>query len=149
MKVSRFMTSKVITASPEDGIRETFFRMRQYRVRHLPVVDKDGALVGIISDRDLRRPDWVDETLDIAHAYQLDDNLDVGDMMTPHVVSVHTYDRIDKAIDLLLEHRFGALPVLNKEEELVGILSAYDLLKALNLLLEGKITEHEYGNTNW
>jgi len=138
MKVSQFMTSKVITARPEDGIRETFFRMRQYRVRHLPVIDKDGKLIGIISDRDLRRPDWVDETLDIAHAYQLDDNLSVGDMMTPNAKLIHTYDKVEKAIDLLLEHRFGALPVLNKEEELVGILSAYDLLKALMLCLEDK-----------
>lgn len=136
MKVSSFMSPKVITARPQDGIRHTFFIMRQQKVRHLPVIDDEGVLVGIISDRDLRRPDWVDETLDISHGYKLEDNLLVGDLMTTNVVSIHTYDTIDKAVDVLLDRRFGALPVLNKEEELVGVLSAHDLLKALALILE-------------
>ena len=43
MKVSRYMTAKVVTARPSDGIRRTFFRMREHRVRHLPVVDDKGA----------------------------------------------------------------------------------------------------------
>ena len=60
MRVRWFMTRKVVTAAPEDGIRETFFRMREARIRHLPVLD-GAQLVGMLSDRDLRRPDWVDE----------------------------------------------------------------------------------------
>ena len=136
MKVSSFMTAKVISVNPTAGIRETFFFMRQNRVRHLPVVDDNGLLVGIISDRDLRRPDWVDEDMDISHVYKLDDNLEVRDLMTTNVMSIHTYDHIKKAVEIFVEHRFGALPVLNKEEQLVGILSAHDLLKALDIILE-------------
>lgn len=136
MKISQFMTAKVITTKPDEGIRKTFFRMRQHNVRHLPVIDDDGSLVGIISDRDLRRPDWVDETLDVAHAYQLNDNLVVGDLMTPNVIYLHTYDTIDKAVEIFIERRFGAVPVLNKNEEIVGILSAHDLLKAFGVILE-------------
>jgi len=136
MRVSSFMTAKVIAARPSDGIRRTFFRMRQHRVRHMPVLDEDGNLVGFISDRDLRRPNWVDETMDVAHAYHLDDKLTVGDLMTTNVLVVHTYDTIKKAVGYFLEHRYGALPVLNKEEKLVGILSAHDLLRALDQLLD-------------
>ncbi len=136
MKVSSFMSAKVIAARPSDGIRRTFFRMRQHRVRHMPVLDEDGNLVGFISDRDLRRPNWVDETMDIAHAYHLDDKLTVGDLMTTNVLVVHTYDTIKKAVGYFLEHRYGALPVMNKEEKLVGILSAHDLLRALDQLLD-------------
>lgn len=136
MKVSEFMTDKVITASPNDGIRQTFFNMRAKNVRHLPVVDGDGKLVGIISDRDLRRPDWVDEAPDLSHIYKLDDELLVRDLMTPGVITVHTYDTIRKATRLLLEHGFGALPVLNKDEQLVGMLSAMDVLRAFDRLLE-------------
>lgn len=136
MKVSEFMTPKVITASPDDGIRHTFFNMRAQSVRHLPVVDGEGRLVGIISDRDLRRPDWVDEAPDIAHLYKLDDALLVRDLMTPNVVTVHTYDTIRRATGLLLEHGFGALPVLNKEQQLVGMLSAMDVLRAFAQLME-------------
>lgn len=136
LKVSNFMTAKVLVAQPEDGIRQTFFRMRENEVRHMPVVDEERRLVGIISDRDLRRPEWVDEAPDLAHIYQLDDNLSVGDLMTRNVMVAHTYDTIAKATKVLLEHRFGALPVLNKEQELVGMLSSLDLLKALDLLLD-------------
>ena len=135
LKVSNFMTAKVLVAQPDDGIRQTFFRMRENEVRHMPVVDEERRLVGIISDRDLRRPEWVDEAPDLAHIYQLDDNLSVGDLMTRNVMVAHTYDTIAKATKVLLEHRFGALPVLNKEQELVGMLSSLDLLKALDLLL--------------
>lgn len=135
LKVSNFMTSKVMTAHPEDGIRQTFFRMRENEVRHMPVVDTERKLVGIISDRDLRRPEWVDEAPDLSHIYQLDDNLSVQDLMTSNVMVAHTYDTIAKATKVLMEHRFGALPVVNKEDELVGMLSSVDLLKALDLLL--------------
>lgn len=138
MKVSRYMTAKVITARPSDGVRKTFFRMRQHRVRHMPVVDDAGKLVGFISDRDLRRPDWADEDIDVAHLYQLDDALEVQDLMSTNVVVTHTYETISKALEVFLERRFGALPVLNKDGELVGILSAVDLLKVLAEMLDDR-----------
>ncbi len=138
MKVSQYMSPKVLTARPEDGIRQTYFRMRQERVRHMPVVGEGGALMGIVSDRDLRRPEWVDEAPDLAHAYELDDSLAVKDLMTQGVSVVRTYDPVGKAVKLLQEGRFGALPVLNKEGELVGVLSVVDLLRAFGDLLEAK-----------
>ncbi|MCB9541441.1 MAG: CBS domain-containing protein [Myxococcales bacterium] len=138
MRVSQYMSAKVITARPEDGIRETFFRMRQHRVRHLPVVDGAGRLVGFISDRDLRRPDWVDEAVDISHAYQLEDDLQVADLMTRNVEVAHTYDPIARVVGIMLDRRYGALPVLDKEGDLVGIISAIDLLRALAELLDAQ-----------
>lgn len=138
MRVSQYMTAKVITARPGDGIRETFFRMRQERVRHLPVVDDAGRLVGFISDRDLRRPDWVDEAVDLSHAYQLEDDLTVGDLMTQNVEVAHTYDPIARVVAVMLERRYGALPVLDKAGDLVGIISAIDLLRALAELLDAQ-----------
>ena len=130
MKISHYMTPKVISAHPEDGIRKTFFLMREHSIRHIPVLDENRRLIGIISDRDLRRPEWVEESLDVSHVYNLDDNLAVKDLMTTDVKVVYTYDSIRKANRFFIDHRFGALPVLNKEEELVGMLSAIDVLRA-------------------
>ena len=130
MRISQYMTDKLITARPEDGSRSTFFRMREHEIRHIPVVDDAGALVGIISDRDLRRPDWVDQAPDLAHVYHLDDEVKVGDLMTPNPTIVHTYDTLHRAVQLFLEHRFGCLPVLDKTGALVGIVSPLDLLRA-------------------
>jgi len=136
LKVSNFMTQKVLTAHPDDGVRHTFFRMREDDVRHFPVVNDDNKLVGIISDRDLRRPEWVDEAPDISHIYNLEDDLTVKDLMSTNLIVAHTYESLRKVTKVLIEHRFGALPVLNKEDELVGILSATDLLQALEMLLD-------------
>lgn len=135
MRVSEFMTRKVHTAAPQDGVRETYFRMREARVRHLPVLD-GAQLVGIVSDRDLRRPDWVDEAPDLSHEYQLDDNLTVGDLMSHRPVTVHTYDELSTACGLINRHGFGALPVLDKGNHLVGIISKADLVKAFEHFLQ-------------
>jgi acetoin utilization protein AcuB len=135
MRVSEYMSQPAMVASPDDGARETFFRMREARVRHLPVLE-GAQLVGILSDRDLRRPDWVDEAPDLAHPYELADDLTVGDLMTRHPISVHTYEPVAHAVGLFLEHGFGALPVLDKGGHLVGILTKLDLLRALRLMLD-------------
>lgn len=134
MRVSEYMQQPALTAAPEDGIRETFFRMREAGIRHLPVLE-GAQLVGMLSDRDLRRPDWVDEAPDLSHPYELDDNLTVGDLMSRPAIAVHTYEPLHHATGLILQHGFGALPVLDKGGHLVGILSKADLVRALHARL--------------
>jgi acetoin utilization protein AcuB len=134
MKVSKYMTQKLITTSPETSVKDAFLLMAAHRVRHVPVVEGD-KLVGIISDRDLRRPKWVDAMDDWTSYYQIDDTHKVRDVMTSNPETVHTYDKILKAVKIFRERRYGALPVLDKTGDLVGILSAQDLLVALEELL--------------
>ena len=129
------MARKVVTITQDTGIREAFFLMRENRIRHLPVVDNEQNLIGIISDRELRRPNWVDEALDISHVYYLDDNMLVRDVMIKNVHVLHTYDSLSKAVKLLLGNRIGAAPVLDKPGNLVGMISAVDLLRALGDIL--------------
>lgn len=131
-KVSAYMTRKLISVPPETGVREAFFQMKKNHIRHLPIVDGDNKLIGIVSDRELRRPEWVDESWDVAHVYRLDDEISVGDLMITNVHVVHTYDTLGKATKLLIENDIGAAPVLDKTGALVGMLSAVDLLRALN-----------------
>mgnify|MGYP001820252099 CR=1 FL=1 len=135
MRVSEFMTRKVVTASPEDGIRETYFAMRERGIRHMPVLD-GAQLVGMISDRDLRRPDWVDEAPDLAHEYHLEDDVSVSDLMSRNPVAVHTYDELATACQAIVRHGFGALPVLDKGNHLVGIISKPDLVRAFARMLD-------------
>jgi acetoin utilization protein AcuB len=134
MKVSKYMTQKLIAVSPDTTVKNAFLTMRSRRVRHLPVVDGDD-LVGIISDRDLRRPKWAETIDDWTSYYQISDDLTVEDVMTSHPETVRTYDGILKAVKIFRERRYGALPVLDKTGALVGILSAQDLLLALEELL--------------
>jgi acetoin utilization protein AcuB len=134
MKVSKYMTQKLITASPDMSVKQAFLVMRTHRVRHIPVVD-GGELVGIISDRDLRRPRWAEGLDDWTSYYQIDEAHSVADVMTRTPETVQANDPILKAVRILREHRYGALPVLNKDDELIGILSAQDLLGALEEFL--------------
>lgn len=134
MKVSQFMTGKLVTATPDTGARSAYFLMVESRVRHLPVVE-DGALVGLISDRDLRRPDWVDEGGGVSYPYALSDDMLVGDLMSREVETVKAGDKLHKAVRIFEEKGYGALPVVDKKGDLAGILSIYDLLPALNTLL--------------
>ena len=130
MNVSKYMTQKVIAVEPERSVKDAFLMMRARRVRHLPVVDGD-ELIGIISDRDLRRPRWAESIDDWTAYYQIDDAVTVKDVMTSNPEVVHTYDEILKAVRIFREQRYGALPVLDKKGDLVGVLSAHDLLLAL------------------
>jgi acetoin utilization protein AcuB len=130
-KVSNDMSPQVVSIPPSMGVREAFFKMKENGIRHLPIVDKNNSLIGIISDRELRRPNWVDEAQDISHVYYLDNNMLVSDVMITNVFVVHTYDTLNKAVSLLLDNHIGAAPVLDKNGDLVGMLSAIDLLRAL------------------
>jgi len=129
-KVTDYMTRKVVSVQPNTGVRDAFFIMKEHHIRHLPVVDNN-RLVGIVSDRELRRPDWVDESRDITHVYYLDDAMSVSNVMIKEVHVIHTYDSLRKAARLLLDSRIGAAPVLDKTGAVVGMLSAVDLLRAL------------------
>lgn len=137
LRVSEYMTRKVETAAPDDGIRKVFFRMRYGHIRHMPVLD-GAQLVGMISDRDLRRPDWVDEAPDLSHDYHLDDDLSVSDLMSRNPITVHTYDDLATACELIAQHGFGALPVLDKGGHLAGIISKADLVRAFAHLLANR-----------
>ncbi|MDW7772314.1 MAG: CBS domain-containing protein [Desulfobulbaceae bacterium] len=144
IRVSKYMAPQVISISPDVGIREAFFIMKENSIRHLPIVDEHRKLIGIISDRELRRPNWVDEAHDISHVYYLDNSMFVRDVMIQNVHVLHTYDTLSKAVSLLLEHGIGAAPVLDKTGELVGMLSAIDLLRALSDM----ISEQKTGKKN-
>ncbi len=131
IKVSNYMSPRVLSIPPTMGVREAFFKMKENAIRHLPIVDENNTLIGIISDRELRRPNWVDEAQDISHVYYLDNSMLVSDVMITNIYVVHTYDTLNKAVSLLLDNHIGAAPVLDKTGALVGMLSSIDLLRAL------------------
>ncbi len=132
MKVGDYMSTEVVTANLRDGLRQTFYRMRERGIRHMPVLGDDESMVGVISDRDLRRPDWVDDEQNVAHYYLLDNEHKVEQAMTRDPWVVHPDDPIQDAVGMLLKHRIGALPVVGQDGKLAGMISALDLLRAFH-----------------
>ncbi|MCB9778814.1 MAG: CBS domain-containing protein [Alphaproteobacteria bacterium] len=129
MKVRQYMSSTVIAANLQDGLHQTWERMRERGVRHMPVLDDHEKLVGIISDRDVRRPDTVDLGQHV-DAFVLDDQTKVHQAMTGGPATVHADDDVADALGEFVEHKYGALPVVDDAGRVVGMLSAYDLLAA-------------------
>jgi len=136
MIVRKHMVDGPVSARPGDGLYDTYRRMRENDIRHMPVLDERERLVGIVSERDVLRPGFVDEDLDTSDSFVLDNSILVSQVMTPDPVTLHTEDPLNKALELFLKHKFGALPVLDSDEKLIGILSTIDLLKVLQDQLE-------------
>jgi len=135
MKVRDYMTEDVVFANLRDGLHQTLTRMRERGIRHMPVIGDDGALTGIVSDRDLRRPDFVDPDTNLTRPFALDNSVTVAHAMTRDPSTVAPDAPLRVALDLFIERHFGALPVVT-DGEVVGILSTVDLLRAFRDHLE-------------
>ena len=137
MFVSRSMTQKVITTGPEADVFDAYEKMTRNRIRHLPVIDADGRLIGIVTDRDIRSAlpySMIKDPIRTAEAEKIK-NLRVMDIMTADPKTIGPHHTIQDALVLIQELRVGALPVVDKEGKLKGILSVRDLLRAfINVL---------------
>lgn len=116
--VAEHMTSEVVSLSPTASGDEAADLMREHGLRHLPVVD-GGRLVGIVSDRDVRRE---------FGRGQLEGSA-VRDWMSANPLTARPDERLSTAARTLASSRISALPVV-RGGELVGILSATDVLGA-------------------
>ena len=137
MFVSRSMTQKVITTVPEASVFDAYEKMSQNRIRHLPVIDADGRLIGIVTDRDIRSALPFSMIKDPARTAETEKvkELKVMDIMTTDPKTIGPHHTIQDALVLIQELRVGALPVIDKEGKLKGILSVRDLLRAfINVL---------------
>ena len=132
--VAEWMTDIPICIPPSLPVRSAFAKMRIGHFRHLLVM-KDGDLVGMVTDRDLRRPDTSDEPEGWKDFYNLDDSVHVSDIMTRKLQTVGPDDPLSRAVDLFLDHRFGALPVTDDGGRVAGILSTHDVMRAARELL--------------
>jgi len=145
MFVSDAMTAHPTTIGPDDPLRTAIERMKELECRRLPVVNQNGALIGIVTDRDTRlalhspyvlHERWQDEALL--------DNVTVRICMTATPITVEPTTDIADAVSLMLRHHIGGLPVL-RGETVVGIITTTDVMTAFirrlqrdqALLLEG------------
>jgi len=119
------MTPNPMTVTPQASIADAWELMRELEIRHVPVVE-DGALVGMLSDRDLAR-------LDIARMLAMP----IVNVMSSDVIAIEPETELSEVVELLLEHKVGALPVIRSDtRKVVGIVSYIDVLRAVQDRLE-------------
>jgi acetoin utilization protein AcuB len=130
MLVQDWMSNKVITVDYDASIMKASKLMKQNGIQHLPVL-KEKRLIGIISDRDLKEAQPSDATtLDIYELYYLLDELKVKRVMSPKLFTITGGESVEKASATMLKHNISALPVVNSEGELQGIITKGDVFRA-------------------
>jgi acetoin utilization protein AcuB len=129
MLVREWMTQDPQTVAPSTPVMEAMQRMREGGFRRLPVV-KDGRLVGIVTDRDLKEatPSKV-TSLSVYELNYLLSRLTIQDVMQRAVITVAPDEPFERAALLMEEHRVSGLPVVDRGA-LVGMLTITDLLRA-------------------
>lgn len=131
MYISRHMTKAPITVSPSMNLPEARALLNDYSFRHLPVVDDQGVLVGMLTDRDLRSayPSSVLTDSESRLVYEKVEQTEVGEIMTTDCIFLSPDSTLDDALLLFDRDQMGALPVV-EDGQVVGIFSIRDLTAA-------------------
>jgi len=137
-RLKAFMTGSPVTVDAGASALEALDRMIDHGIRHLPVVDSDRRVVGILSFDDLRAafplpislatPPSPEQRLELR-------DLAVGEVMTYAPVTTTANAPLEEAAETLVARRIGCLPVLDEDGRLEGILTETDLVQALVTLL--------------
>lgn len=121
MLVRDVMTANPATVEAGASLDSVMALLHELDVRHAPVLDEHGQLSGIISDRDLApyrdRRQWGE--------------LEVRQIMRGAVFTTGPDSQLSDVVDTMLDQKVGALPVINASNELVGIVSYIDILRAV------------------
>jgi len=135
IKVVDVMTKNPLVMTPAETIGQADEVMTENRIRQLPVVD-EGALLGIITDRDIRS--YLAQSALVEpeeRAKVLRTN--VREIMTAEPLTLAPDDDLREALELLIEEKIGGIPVVDQAEGLVGIVTYVDVLRCfLNRLEE-------------
>jgi acetoin utilization protein AcuB len=133
MRVKQLMTTGVITVPASISCHDAVGVMVRHKIRHLPVVDRDGRLCGVVTDRDLRHHLFTPEIfgeIGRVPVERLLSTVAVGDVMSAPAISVGPEADLQDAARTMLEDKLGSLPVV-EDGHVVGIVTETDLLRRI------------------
>ncbi len=128
--VKMYMTRNPVCVSPDTGVKTAFKLLQAKGFKQLLVTDK-GKLVGIVTDRDFRKPQFGDKIETWQEYYRISDLYKIRDIKTSNVVTINENTPLIDAIRIFEKKKFNALPVFSVAEKLVGILTVHDILSSL------------------
>jgi acetoin utilization protein AcuB len=129
MLVKERMSHPVITVHPDLPMQEALKLMRTEHIRRLPVVDRLGQLVGIVSERDLLHAAPSSATsLSIWEIHYLLSQITVEKIMAREVVTIHEETPLEEAARIMADRKIGGLPVV-RDGEVVGMVTETDLFR--------------------
>jgi CBS domain-containing membrane protein len=142
MRVRDVMRSHVVTLSMFDALDVATDIMTIGRIRHLPVVDRDHTLVGIVSQRDLLKAS-ISSVLGIGESAQREwlGKVPVIEVMTRNVTTVDPDASVSEAMSRLIAAKIGCLPVVDESGKMAGLVTETDFLRCFNDLMQaGRVT---------
>jgi acetoin utilization protein AcuB len=123
------MTKHPLTIAEDQSLSAAHHYMEEQSIRHLPVVNRAGAMVGLVTEDDLLRAEPSGATsLSVWEIHSLLDRVKVKDVMIRELITTTEDTPIEEAAHLMLEHKIGCLPVL-RDSKLVGIITESDMFQ--------------------
>jgi len=131
MLVETWMSRPVITVNADDSMQKATTLLKENHIGILPVME-DAMLVGIITDRDLKRASASDATtLEIHELVYLLSKIKVKEIMTRDPITVLPHFTLEETSRILLDNKISGVPVVNDEGQVIGIITRDDLLRVL------------------
>lgn len=131
MLVKNWMSKNVITVGINDSISDAIKILIKQKIRILPVMDRE-KLVGIITDRDLKRASASDATsLDVHELHFLLNKIKVKDVMSENPMTVPLDFTVEETSEILLKNKISGVPVVNANGSIVGIITQSDLFRVM------------------
>lgn len=136
LRVQDLMSSRVISLQATDTMYTARSLMRENRVRHLPVVDEQGRLQGLITQRDILATGISHlAEIDEATRNDIDSGIPVTEVMRREMLTLRPDESVRAAAQLMVEKKIGCLPVV-EGDRLVGIVTESDFLKLVISLVD-------------
>jgi acetoin utilization protein AcuB len=127
--VARDVMSSPVATLPRDAtIAQAWYFVQSREVRHVPIVDEGGTILGVISDRDLLRDAVSDAITD--GSKPLSERL-VRDLVSSRLLTAGPDTDISQIARVLCEEHVGSLPIIDEQQTLVGLVTRSDILKAI------------------
>lgn len=124
MLVRQIMKKNIITLSKKHSIRDALVTMKQNSIRHIPIVNEEDILIGIITERDVKDASPSIFQLELKEDFL---NKSIDTIMSTNLITGHPLDFVEEIAATLIEHKIGCLPIL-QNKKLVGIITKSDLL---------------------
>jgi len=131
MLVKNWMSKNVITVNEDDSMQDALKLLKQHSIRMIPVL-RSGQLVGVVTDRDLKRASASDATtLDVHELLYLISKIKVKNIMSKNPISVPPDLTVEETAEVLLNNKISGAPVVDDTGKVVGTITQTDLFRVL------------------
>ena len=137
ISVKEMMTTNPFTLSRFDSLSDARSLMDEKNIRHIPIVDEDLKLIGLVTQRDiLSRGITSQKHADRDELEKIESGIILADIMTTKIISITTNLQINNAAQLIFSKKIGCLPVTNFQNKLEGIITDHDFVAMTIQLLD-------------